>query len=136
MGFRPKKVRLKNGVLSLGMKKDDSRKEVLPFSSKKKPSREGTVKRCKTLHCPEKRFANVCSYLSFDLNRFRIFVGAKFLAPDLLMQVPGQFLRRLQPPFLSLMKEKEQKKIKASGTPAKFSTHSSPVLFLLFFFDG
>jgi len=40
MGFRPKKVRLKNGVLSLGMKKDDSRKEVLPFSSKKKLSRD------------------------------------------------------------------------------------------------
>ena len=95
MGFRPKKVRLKNGVLSLSMKKDDSKKEVLPFSSKKKPSREGTVKRCKTLHRAEKRFANVCSYLSFALNRFRTFVGAKFLAPDLLMRVPGQFLRRL-----------------------------------------
>ena len=89
MGFRPKKVRLKNGVLSLGMKKDDSRKEVLPFSSKKKPSREGTVRRCKTLHRAEKRFANVCSCLSFALNRFRTFVGAKFLAADLLMHVPG-----------------------------------------------
>ena len=52
------------------MKKDDSKKEVLPFSSKKKPSREGTVRRCKTLHQAEKRFTNVCSYLSFDLNRF------------------------------------------------------------------
>ena len=95
MGFRPKKVRLKNGVLSLGMKKDDSKKEVLPFSSNKKPSREGTVKRCKTLHCPEKRFTNVCSYLSFALNRFWTNVEAKSLAPDLLMRVPGQFLRGL-----------------------------------------
>ena len=89
MGFRPKKVRLKNRVLSLDMKKDDSKKEVLPFSSKKKPSREGTVKRCKTLHRAEKRFTNVCSNLSFALNRFRTFVGAKFLAADLLMRVPG-----------------------------------------------
>ena len=102
------------------MKKDDLRKEVLPFSSKKKPSREGTVRRCKTLHRAEKRFTNVCSYLSFALNRFWTNVGAKFLAADLLMHVSGQFLRGLQPPFLSLMKEKEQKKIKASGTPAKF----------------
>ena len=98
MGFRPKKVRLKNGVLSLSMKKDDSRKEVLSFSSKKKPSREGTVRRCKTLHCPEKRFTNVCSCLSFALNRFWTNVGAKFLAADLLMHVSGQFLRGLQPP--------------------------------------
>ena len=98
MGFRPKKVRLKNGVLSLGMKKDDLRKEVLPFSSKKKPSREGTVRRCKTLHRAEKRFTNVCSCLSFALNRFWTNVGAKFLAADLLMHVSGQFLRGLQPP--------------------------------------
>lgn len=98
MGFRPKKVRLKNGVLSLSMKKDDSRKEVLPFSSKKKPSREGTVRRCKTLHRAEKRFTNVCSCLSFALNRFWTNVGAKFLATDLLMQVPGKFFRGLQPP--------------------------------------
>ena len=99
MGFRPKKVRLKNGVLSLGMKKDDSRKEVLPFSSKKKPSREGTVRRCKTLHRAEKRFTNVCSCLSFALNRFWTNVGAKFLVADLLMHVSGQFLRGLQPPM-------------------------------------
>lgn len=98
MGFRPKKVRLKNGVLSLGMKKDDSRKEVLPFSSKKKPSREGTLRRCKTLHRAEKRFTNACSYLSFDLNRFWTNVGAKFLATDLLMQVPGKLRRGPQPP--------------------------------------
>ena len=100
MGFRPKKVRLKNGVLSLSMKKDGSRKEVLPFSSKKKPSREGTVKRCKTLHRAEKRFTNVCSCLSFALNRFRTNVGAKFLASGLLMQVPGKFFRGLHPPTL------------------------------------
>ena len=98
MGFRPKKVRLKNGVLSLSMKKDDSKKEVLPFSSKKKPSREGTVRRCKTLHRAEKRFTNVCSCLSFALNRFWTNVGAKFLATDLLMQVPGKFFRGLQSP--------------------------------------
>ena len=99
MGFRPKKVRLKNGVLSLSMKKDDSRKEVLPFSSKKKPSREGTVRRCKTLHRAEKRFTNVCSCLSFALNRFWTNVGAKFLAPDLLMQVPGKLRRGPKPPM-------------------------------------
>ena len=98
MGFRPKKIRLKNGVLSLSMKKDDSRKEVLPFSSKKKPSREGTVRRCKTLHRAEKRFTNVCSCLSFALNRFWTNVGAKFLAPDSLMQVPGKLRRGPQPP--------------------------------------
>lgn len=99
MGFRPKKVRLKNGVLSLGMKKDDSRKEVLPFSSKKKPSREGTVKRCKTLHRAEKRFTNVCSCLSFALNRLWTNVGAKFLATDLLMRISGKLRRGPQPPM-------------------------------------
>ena len=90
------------------------------FRPKKIQSEKGTVRRCKTLHRAEKRFTNVCSYLSFALNRFWTNVGAKFLAADLLMHVSGQFLRGLQPPFLSLMKEKEQKKIKASGTPAKF----------------
>mgnify|MGYP000443702915 FL=1 len=50
MGFRPKDVRLKKVVLSLGMKKDDSRKEVLPFGPNKKPSGKGTVKDRKTLH--------------------------------------------------------------------------------------
>ena len=90
------------------------------FRPKKIQSEKGTVRRCKTLHRAEKRFTNVCSCLSFALNRFWTNVGAKFLAADLLMHVSGQFLRGLQPPFLSLMKEKEQKKIKASGTPAKF----------------
>ena len=90
------------------------------FRPKKIQSEKGTVRRCKTLHRAEKRFTNVCSYLSFALNRFWTNVGAKFLAADLLMHVSGQFLRGLQPPFLSLMKEKKQKKIKASGTPAKF----------------
>ena len=32
------------------MKKDDLRKEVLPFGPKKKPSGKGTVKDRKTLH--------------------------------------------------------------------------------------
>jgi len=50
MGFRPKDVRLKKVVLNLGMKKDDSKKEVLPFGPKKKPSGKGTVKDRKTLH--------------------------------------------------------------------------------------
>ncbi|AOH41571.1 hypothetical protein C7123_05875 [Tannerella serpentiformis] len=67
------------------------------FRPKKIQSEKGTVRRCKTLHRAEKRFTNVCSCLSFALNRFWTNVGAKFLATDLLMQVPGKLRRGPQP---------------------------------------
>ena len=41
--------------------------------------------------------------------------------------VSGSSFLVLRPPFLPLMEEKEQKKIKASGTPAKFAGYRTTV---------